>query len=139
MEEDALLQPTHVALCTDASTVPLPCADGVPVLPQTQTHKPRHRVSLEFTKNPSVAVHVVVLLAAVFWLATGLDFFLVLVASLLIVMLCCLPQVLWCRIVDWVALALVVVVLVYRDHSAIFEDVMLVVFRVHHNATAARL
>jgi hypothetical protein len=28
---------------------------------------------------------------------------------------------------------------VYRDHSAIFEDVMLVVFRVHRNATVARL
>lgn len=139
MEDDALLQPTPVPLCTAQSPVPSLCADAVLVPPQPQTHKPRHRVSLQLAKNPSVAVHVVVLLAAVFWLATGLDFFLVLVASLLIVMLCCLPQVLWCRIVNWVALALVVVVLVYRDHSAIFEDVMLVVFRVHNNTTAARL
>lgn len=138
MEEDPLLQSTPVAVCTNETTVPPLCAGGVLVPAHAQSRESPHGVSLKFAMNPSVAMHTVILLAAVLWLAMGLDFFLVFIASLLIVMLCCLPQVLWCRIVDWVALALVVVVLVYRDHSAIFEDVMLVVFRVHHNATTAQ-
>ena len=135
MEGDPLLQSLPDAVCEETPV----CASGVLVQAHPEPRETLHRASLKFSMNPSVAVHVVILLAAVLWLATGLDFFLVLIASLLIVMLCCLPQVLWCRIVDWVALALIVVVLVYRDHSAIFEDVMLVVFRVHHNATAVRL
>jgi hypothetical protein len=139
MEGDPLLESVPDAVCTTAAAVPPLCASGVLVPAHPEARETPHRASLKFAMNPSVAVHAVILLAAVLWLATGLDFFLVLIASLLIVMLCCLPQVLWCRIVDWVALALVVVVLVYRDHSAIFEDVMLVVFRVHHNATVARL
>ena len=139
MEGEPLLEPMPDADCTTATAVPPLCASGVLVAAHPEPRETSHRASLKFAINPSVAMHTVILLAAVLWLATGLDFFLVLIASLLIVMLCCLPQVLWCRIVDWVALALVVVVLVYRDHSAIFEDVMLVVFRVHHNATVARL
>ena len=139
MEGDPLGEYMADAVSTTKGEMTPLCASEVLVQAHPEPRETLQRASLKFGMNPSVAVHAVILLAAVLWLATGLDFFLVLIASLLVVMLCCLPQVLWCRIVDWVALALIVVVLVYRDHTAIFEDVLLVVFRVHHNATAARL
>lgn len=88
--------------------------------------------------NLNVGMHLLVAFAALLWLGTGVDLFLIVTACLLATVLCCVPQVLWCRLVDWIALALVLLVLVYRDHTAIFEDVMLVVFRVHTNTTAAR-
>lgn len=129
---------TSTAAACAVEEAPLVPAPLVPALVYKHEHKTQRRLPFDLALKPDVVVHVVVLLAALLWLATGVDAFLVVMACLLIAILCCLPQVLWCRIVDWVALALIIVLLVYRDYSQIWEDVMLVIFRVHNNATATR-
>lgn len=122
-------------------TTPLVAGPAAPLVAAPVAYeckdKPARCWPEDFALNPSAAGHVGVLLAVVLWLATGADAFLVIIAGVLILTLCCVPQALLYRIVDWAALALVAVLLVYRDNSAILEDVMLVVFRVHRNATAA--
>ena len=76
------------------------------------------------------ALHAFVFLALVCAVLTGRDVFLIVAMAGLVVLLCLMSQAWALRIVDWVLLGVLLLAVLYRDRDAIFEDILLVVFRV---------
>lgn len=102
---------------------------GVPLAPP-----PRARLFTSVSRRCVVpwgtALHALVLLALVCAVLTGRDVFLIVAMAGLVVQLCLTSQAWALRILDWALLGVIVLAVLYRDREAIWEDILLVVFRV---------
>ena len=96
--------------------------------------KPTAPAGWAFSCDPGLALHVSVFVALCLAAVTERDLFLVVAVACVTALLCVVRQAWLMRVVDWGLLAVLLIVMLYRDHSVLFEEILLILFRVYPTA-----